>query len=79
MELVGRAREIETVEDSLKVIFQCCNDEVFELWVSPALPHLTVGALARVWTQRAYSREDAEKIVLPQDYREVITHWEDLS
>ena len=22
---------------------------------------------------------DAEKIVLPQDYREVITHWEDLS
>ena len=79
MELVGRAREIETVEDSLKVIFQCCNDEVFELWVSPALPPLTVGALARVWTQRAYSREDAEKIVLPQDYREVITHWEDLS
>ncbi len=79
MELVGRAREIETVEDSLKVIFQCCNDEVFELWVSPALPHLTVGVIVRVWTERAYRREDAEKIILPQDYREVITHWEDLS
>ncbi len=73
MELVGRARKIGTVDASTLVIFQCCNGEVFELWISPALPHMTVGALARVWTHRFTERP------LASDYLEVVTHWEDLS
>lgn len=79
MELAGRATEIEDVEGSLKITFECCNHEVFELWMSPALPHLTVGALARVWAQRVYLSTEGDRVILPQDYREVITHWEDLS
>ena len=79
MELVGRAREIETVDDSLKIIFQCCNNEVFELWISPTLPHLTVGVVARVWTARAYAKTEQVTRVPSGDYREVITHWETLS
>lgn len=79
MELAGRATEIEDVDGSLKITFECCTQEFFELWISPALPHLTVGALARVWTQRAYKKEEAERVILSKDYREVITQWEDLS
>lgn len=71
MELVGRATEIGTVEGSTRMVFQCCNGEEFQLWISPALPHMTVDKLVRVWTHRLSERP------LASDYIEVITHWED--
>ncbi len=77
MELVGRTREVNNVDGGLVVIFQCCNQEVFDLLMSPALGPLPIGEIIRVQTNRV----DVTEILGvegPSEVLEVIVHWEDM-
>ena len=72
MELAGRIREIQETEETILIVFQCCNQEVFDLCMSPAIKRPPVDTLVRVWTKRAVKKDD------PKEILEVIIRWEDL-
>ena len=73
MELVGRAEEIREVGDRLLVVFACCNHEVFELWLPPALKRIPPDTIVRLWSHRSENEDGSAGSEL------IIEHWEDLS
>ncbi len=72
MELAGRVRTIKETGETLEIVFHCCNEEVFDLIVSPAM-RPPVDTILRVWTQQAIKKDSPSEVV------EVIIRWEDLS
>lgn len=74
MELVGRPAEINPVEDGkIEVLFHCCNQEVFNLFIPPAISEdFDCGKIYRIW---AHHLENDDGLLTGEL---VIEHWESL-
>ncbi len=72
MILVGEATEIEHVDERLRVTFRCRTQEIFILWMSPALTRFETYATVRLHTDRIPNEDGT----LSDEH--VILHWEDL-